>query len=208
MPSDRPQPLSQVYDTFAAEYDRTRSVFDISEVLEDFSGRIPATGSLLDLGCGAGEPVCRYFLERGWTVTGVDFSPAMLALAQRQLPGIKAVLADMRDVDFPASSFDAVCAVYSLFHIPSADHSLLFMRIRDWLRSSGVLMFTYATRDYTGFERFEGCKAFMGHQMFYSHDTPSELSSRLERAGFEVLDFRNRIIGSETFLWVSARRSP
>ncbi len=33
-------------------------------------------------GCGAGEPVARYFVQRGDTVTGIDMSERMLALAR------------------------------------------------------------------------------------------------------------------------------
>ena len=70
--------LKQIYNDFASVYDDNRGLFDLTEVLEDFSRRINGAGQLLDLGCGSGEPVAQYFINQGWSVTGVDFSEEML----------------------------------------------------------------------------------------------------------------------------------
>lgn len=202
----QPESLAQAYDAFALTYERSRGQFDMTAVLDGFLARLPARGHLLDLGCGAGEPFARTFLERGWQVTGVDFSPAMLELAGRYAPAMTPILADMRAVDFPARTFDAIAAVYSLFHVPRAEHPALFARMHEWLRPSGVLLLTYATRAYTGQDRFEGTKRFMDRELFYSHATPEELHAQLEAAGLAVLEARERSIGGEAFLWVTAAR--
>ena len=198
-------PLAAIYDGFARTYDDNRGVFDMGPVIEDFMACLPATGNLLDLGCGAGEPFAKAFLDRGWSVTGVDFSARMLELAARHVPDMMRVHGDMRDVAFPAASFDAICAVYSLFHVPHAEHPGLFGRVRSWLRPGGIFLFTYATRAYTGHERFDGTKEFLGQPLFYSHATPDELRRQLDAAGFCDVDAKERSIGGEAFLWVSVR---
>jgi len=201
--------LKMAYEALAETYDANRGAFDMSAVLADLFARLPPTpGEALDLGCGAGEPVVAAFIERGWRVTGVDLSPAMLALAERYVPAMQRMLGDMRAVELPAGRFDAVTAVYSLFHVPSADHPALFARIRSWLRPGGTLLFTYATRAYTGAERFDGTKTFLGQELFYSHLTPAELEGQLEVARLAVADMRERDIGGEPFLWVTATREP
>lgn len=98
--------LQQAYDALAARYDASRGLFDMQPVLDEFYSQLPAgSGALLDLGCGAGEPVAKGFVERGWDVTGVDFSASMLALAARYVPAMRTILADMREVAFaPISS--------------------------------------------------------------------------------------------------------
>ena len=53
----------------------------------------------MDLGCGAGEPVAAAFIQRGWRVTGVDLSPAMLALAERYVTAMQRMQRDMRAVE-------------------------------------------------------------------------------------------------------------
>ena len=40
--------------------------------LQSFCGLIPAGGSILDIGCGAGEPIAAYLVEHGYAVMGVD----------------------------------------------------------------------------------------------------------------------------------------
>ena len=197
--------LAAIYDEFARTYDDNRGLFDMSPVIADFMADLPATGNLLDLGCGAGEPFAKEFLDRGWSVTGVDFSARMLELAARYVPRMTRVHGDMREVAFNAGSFDAVCAVYSLFHVPHAQHPEIFRRVRSWLRSQGVFFFTYATRAYTGHERFDGSKEFLGQSLFYSHATPDELRQQLGTAGFHNVEAEERSIGGEAFLWVTAR---
>jgi cyclopropane fatty-acyl-phospholipid synthase-like methyltransferase len=197
--------LERAYDSFALTYEGNRGLFDMTEVLGDFRARLPGVGDLLDLGCGAGEPFSRTFVEHGWRATGVDLSRAMLELAARYVPQMNRIHGDMRSVSFPRDSFDAICAIYSLFHVSAADHPALFARMRGWLRPGGMLLFTYASRAYTGQDRFDGYRSFMGRELYYSHVTPSELVAQLDAAGLELVEARERSLGGETFLWVTAR---
>jgi SAM-dependent methyltransferase len=198
--------LLKAYAALAQTYDANRGLFDMSEVLEDSFSRLPPTpGTLIDLGCGAGEPVPAAFLERGWQVIGVDFCPEMLALAARHVPQMQRVKADMREVDFPNESADVVTAIYSLFHLPASEHPGLFARVRRWLRPGGRFLFTYASRDYTGQDEFDGYKTFMGQRLYYSHLDPTGLAQQVCDAGLELEAVTPRDIGGERFLWVSAK---
>lgn len=68
-------------------------------------------GELLDAGMGAGRLV-RQAAERGWTVSGVDASTAMVELARTRLPEASARLhvAPIEALPFADESFDAVTA--------------------------------------------------------------------------------------------------
>ena len=199
--------LRDVYDQFAAAYEANRGLFDMTPVLNPFfAGLGKAKGRLLDLGCGAGEPFPRYFLDRGWEVVGVDFSANMLRLAARYAPEMRSICADMTEVEFAPAQFDAITCIYALFHVPRARHLALFAKFHRWLRPGGQVLFTYATKAYTGADEFEGEKEFMGQQLFYSHTTPENLRAQLADAGLAVRAFDVRDIGGETFLWVTADR--
>jgi SAM-dependent methyltransferase len=205
--------LQAAYDALAKDYNAERDRFDMVQVFDAFYRRLAeglpqGGGHVLDLGCGAGEPMARRFIEQGWRVTGVDFSPGMLALAERLVPQMTRVLADMRTCDFPDGSFDAAILVYSLFHIPQADHPALFARLFRWLRPGARLLFSYATKEYTGYDEFEGDKVFLGQPLFYSHTTPLKLRAQVEGAGFACDSASYRDIGGETFLWVTVLRPP
>ena len=198
--------LRDIYDHFAETYEANRGQFDMSGILQPFFTSLgPAPGALLDLGCGAGEPVPRFFLDRGWHVTGVDFSKNMLALAARYTPEMPTLCADMTEIDFPPARFDALTCIYALFHVPRARHPALFARFHRWLRPGARALFTYATREYTGAAEFDGEKEFMGQHLFYSHTTPDRLRAQLAAAGLAVESADLRTIGGESFLWITAR---
>lgn len=179
----------------------------MSHVFDSFYNCLEAsTGKLLDLGCGAGEPLAPYFIKRGWQITGVDFSRRMLELARQYVPEMETVAGDMRDVHFETDSFNAVTAIYSLFHVPVCDHQLLFENIHRWLVPGGKVLFTYATQEYSGQPEFDGYKEFMGQLLYYSHTTPEKLIHLLEKIGFIVESTSYRDIGNEIFCWVTAQK--
>lgn len=196
--------IREIYDRFAQTYDKNRYLFDMTDVMDDFFRRLPSIkGSLLDLGCGAGEPFPAYFIQKEWQVTGVDFSSKMLELAHRYQPAMKTIAADIREVEFPDEQFDAVTTIYCLFHIEYEKHEGIFRKIYRWLKPGGRGLFTYATKAYTGADSFSGYRKFMGERLFYSHTTPEKLREILETIGFKIDAFQYRSIGGETFLWVT-----
>jgi cyclopropane fatty-acyl-phospholipid synthase-like methyltransferase len=195
------------YDQFADSYEENRDLFDMSDVIDAFWGCLDMkNGRLLDLGCGAGEPFGRWFVAHGWTVIGVDFSRRMLKLAAKYVPQMQTIYADMRRVEFEPDSFDAITATYSLFHVPRKDHAVLFEKFYHWLRPGGSMLFTYATKEYTGSDEFDGYVTFMRQEVYYSHTTPEKLYAMLEKTGFRIESRDYRKIGGETFLWVMARK--
>lgn len=198
--------LAAIYDRFAERYDHNRDLFDMTAIIDAFGQRLPQNGRLLDLGCGAGEPFARHFASRGWSVTGVDLSQRMLELARKHVPGIEVIQADMCAIDFPPGQFDAVTSIYSFFHVPRRHHARLFAACQRWLRPGGHFLFTYATRDWTGADSFDGYKEFMGERLFYSHDRVEDLDALLRAHRFDVVAFDHHDIGGEHFLWVTVRK--
>lgn len=199
-----PKDLIAAYNRLAVDYDKNRGLFDMSAVLADFYQHIKVgEGHLLDLGCGAGEPGPGFFIKKGWKVSGVDFSEKMLDLAMRYQPEMHRILADITEVDFLPGQFDAVTAIYSLFHIEREKHPFLFTNAYNWLKPGGKMLFTYACKEYTGSEEFSDYITFMSERLFYSHTTPEKLYKMLENIGFDLLSADYRDIGGERFLWVT-----
>jgi len=199
--------LREIYNEFAETYDKNRGLFDMTEVFDSFYERLEIKkGRLLDMGCGAGEPFPRFFIDRGWTVTGVDFSKRMIELASKYVPEMKTICADMREVEFGPDRFATITATYSLFHIPSNDQTALFNKFYRWLCPKGKALFTYATKEYTGSDEFDGYKEFMGQELYYSHKSPDKLYADLKEIGFDIESRDYRDIGNETFLWVTVSK--
>jgi len=198
--------LAEHYDALAETYASGRHQFDTRPVLLKFAQHVAPSAKVLDLGCGAGEPVARFFIDRGDQVVGVDCSAKMIALARTQVPEAEFVLADMMTWVAPDGEFDAITAVYSVFHIDRQAHEALFMRWAQWLKPGGVLLLTLASEAYTGQPEFDGHIHFIDRELPYSHDRPEVALSKLEAAGFSVQSAEYIETGGESFLWVMARR--
>lgn len=63
---------------------------------------------VLDAGCGTGRVALR-LAERGFTCTGVDVDPSMLAVARERSPDLDWVAADLATLDL-GSTYDVVVA--------------------------------------------------------------------------------------------------
>jgi ubiquinone/menaquinone biosynthesis C-methylase UbiE len=59
----------------------------------------------------------------------VDISARQVELARRNAPAATFIHGDMAAQTFPESSFDAVVAFFSIFHLPREDHGTLFESI-------------------------------------------------------------------------------
>ena len=79
-----------------------------------FVGRLPPPGrATLELGCGEGR-FGRELVARGHSVTGVELSPTLAALARESFDVVEA---DAAALPFPDASFDLVVAFMSLMDI-------------------------------------------------------------------------------------------
>jgi SAM-dependent methyltransferase len=94
---------------------------------------------LLDLACGTGV-AAQAAAEAGARVTGVDFSPAMLAAAQRLHPSLDFHAGDAEALPFADASFDAVVANFGIHHVEHPERAIT--EARRVLAGGGILAFT------------------------------------------------------------------
>lgn len=175
--------------------------------LDEVLRLIPRGADILEIGCGPGTDARALANDRRYT--GVDLSRVQLAHARSVLRRGTFLHADVLDVELPATSFDAVVALYVFGHIPAARTTELFLRIAGWLRPGGWLCATFPISDDPGsIER-----GWIGAvDMFFSSLRPTDVDASLRSAGFEVRSART-IPEVEpdgeavTFRWVIAQRT-
>jgi len=149
--------------------------------LDRFRTLLPAAPSVLDLGCGAGQPIGRYLLEQGTALTGVDTSPELIGMARDALPEGLWEVADMRRLARD-ETFDGVLAWNSFFHLTPDDQRAMFPIFEHHCADGGGLMFTSGTGEGVAM----GC--FEGEPLYHSSLDPVEYRSLLDRHGFDVID--------------------
>lgn len=150
--------------------------------LERFTAGLPDGGSVLDLGCGTGQPMARWLAQRGLAITGVDSSAAMLAHATRLLPDQQWLMHDMRGLAL-GRLFDGLLAWDSFFHLCPDDQRALFGVFAAHAAPRAMLMFT------SGPAAGEAIGEFEGEPLFHASLAPAEYRRLLDAHGFEVLDF-------------------
>ncbi len=141
-----PNDTHDVYERQASEYDKRRSkaLFE-ARWLARFTASLKPGDHVLDLGCGTGDPIARWFMAEGFAVTGVDFSEAMLALARDRWPDGDWRKADMRDFELD-QQFDGIIAWNSFFHLTADEQKACIARMARHLRPGGMLMLTVGPR--------------------------------------------------------------
>lgn len=120
--------------------DRNR-VLNSDPVLWEFLGDV-AGKRVLDAGCGTGY-LTRQLAAKGALVTGVDFSPQMIAIAQKDSKGIEyrvdscSELATCKDAEF-----DVLVSNYVVMDVPDMDGvSRAFYRV---LRPAGTAVMVFS----------------------------------------------------------------
>ncbi|WP_243439407.1 class I SAM-dependent DNA methyltransferase [Fundidesulfovibrio soli] len=148
--------------------------------LDRFIGLLPESPTVLDIGCGPGEPVGRYLIDHGCRLTGVDSAPEMIALAQGSLPQGTWLVADMRSLDL-GRAFHGILAWDSFFHLRHADQRRMFPIFRNHAAPRAALMFT------SGPSHGESIGSFQGEPLYHASLAGSEYRALLDENGFELV---------------------
>ena len=157
----------------------------------------PLTGTtILDVGTGTGRAAIA-LARRGATVTGIDASAEMLAVARRRALEARAAVAflqgDAHGLNVADRSFDAVVCLRVLMHTPDWRQSLAelcraarYRVILDYpARSSAAALQSIARRIAHSFgARVEAYRVF----------SPSEIRDALTANGFRIVDTHKQFV--------------
>ncbi len=159
--------------------DRCRTLFE-RPWLDAFLAHVPPAGTVLDLGCGSGEPIARHLIEQGRRLTGVDASPGLIDLCRRRFPGHDWRVADMRGFE-GGEVFDGVIAWHSLIHLAPEDQPAMFALFARRLRPGGALLFT------SGSKHGETVGDWRGEALYHGSLSLGDYRAALDEAGFDLL---------------------
>lgn len=168
----------ELADAYAAERDGTN--YDV--LLDRFLADAPA-GPVLDVGCGAGDPVLSQ-LATERSVVGLDFSREQLARASDVAPG-RVVQGDMTSLPFDDDAFAALTAFCSVIHVPFDQHPDVYAEFARVLEPGGELLVTVGADDWSG-RNDDWLDS--GTPMEWSHYGLEKSRELITDAGFTVTD--------------------
>ena len=168
--------------------------------IDRFAGLLDADATVLDLGCGSGQPIAAYLAGRGYPVTGVDSSPEMIALFRANLPDQGAEVADMRSLSL-RRRFGGLIAWDSFFHLYHREQRLMFPVFRDHALAGAPLLFT------SGPAFGEAIGTLESEPLYHASLGPDEYRLLLGQNGFDVVAHvaEDPECGERT-VWLARRR--
>jgi ubiquinone/menaquinone biosynthesis C-methylase UbiE len=206
---------------FAASYDAyehdpyetcfTYSRMRLEEALDEYLPRVAGGQSALDVGCGTGHHL-RILSARGFEVTGVDGSGAMLEKAREISPSAALHEADVADLPFPDTSYDLALCIEVLRYLPDPERCIA--EIARVLRPGGVCLATAAPRfSLNGYALVNRVAVMVPVgdlvrlKQFFT--TPAELERLFREAGFLEVEVRGVYTGPINWVeHVAARQLP
>lgn len=113
---------------------------------------IPMDSRILDYGCGSGNNSI-FFLQKGYSVFGVDVAPSFRSLVGKNLElnnlsnslleNFKLIEPDSINLDYPDNHFDFVFSNQVLYYLPTEEHlKNVCTEIKRVLRPNGFVFFT------------------------------------------------------------------
>lgn len=172
-----------VYDANGAAFDarRLRVLYE-RDWLERFLAHLPKGGRVLDLGCGAGEPIARFLVEQGCDLVGLDFSTTMLAIARARFPDARFVEGDMRELAL-GELFSGIVAWDSFFHLTKDEQRDLIPRLAAHLAPGGAFLAT------VGPDESEGVGRVFDGPVYHASLSPADYAARFAAAGMRIERF-------------------
>lgn len=120
--------------------------------LETFLSKLPPRGTILELGCGAGQD-SEYMISRGFNVRPTDGTPEIAQAAEKRLgiPVATLLFGDLNE----DSTCDGIWANASLLHAPRAELPGIVGRIHRTLKRGGLFYASYKAGEIDGRDQFD-----------------------------------------------------
>lgn len=179
------------YDEVARAYDEWRDSTGEAELVEALAADLSPGARVLDAGCGAGRVVLET-LESEFETVGLDLSVAQLALASDRVGSAALVRGDVVRLPFATDTFDALCSLHTVIHVPREHHEAVFAEFARVCRPGAAFLFAVGAGAWEG-ENDDWLDT--GASMQWSFHGAERNRELVEKAGFCVDE--QRVVGDE-----------
>ncbi|WP_439558415.1 class I SAM-dependent methyltransferase [Dyadobacter sp.] len=136
---------SNGYESHASTFIRCRSkgINGIgAQSVRKWARSLPSNATVLDVGCGTGDPISQTLIDEGLTVYGIDASPSMVEIFKQNFPNSPVACEAVEESSFFNRQFDAVIAWGLLFLMPQKTQEKVIQKMANVLHVGGKLLFT------------------------------------------------------------------
>lgn len=170
------------YNEIAEKYLEDRDLMSDLQYLNRLNNLLEVPSTILDLGCGSGVPIDKFFTDKGHKVIGIDFSDKQIALARKYVPEATFEVKDISHLKEKEYSVDAVVSFYTFIHIPRETQLSVLKKIYSFINEKGYLLLTMGSSSWEGEEH-----NFFGARMMWSHYNANKNRKLVQQAGFKIM---------------------
>jgi len=193
--------IHESYNKIAVDYSIKRDQFKNLKYLEKLNALLKPKSTILDIGCGAGIPIDKYFIEKGHRIIGIDISEKQIELARKNVIKAKFEIKDISKLKENEYQVDAVVSFYTIFHLKKETHADIFKKINSFLPNGGLILITMGSTEWEGIE-----DDFHGVKMFWSHYDSKKNAEIVKNAEFEIFLDEIDTSGGEKHQIIMARK--
>jgi SAM-dependent methyltransferase len=186
------------YDEIADSYAEKIANKDSKLVLKLFKKYVKPDSRVLDAGCAAGRDTNILF-QNGYTVTGIDLSTKLLAIAKRNYPSLPFFKRDVRSTQFDDASFDAVWSLAVLHHLDTDDIKKTLSETKRILKPNGYVLISVKSGEGTIKTHDEH---FLNQEREFHLISENKLDNLLTEAGFTKCEIINKKGRSTELTWL------
>jgi len=163
-------------------------------ILEEFINLLPQKGTILDLGCGDGNPIGKKLAKAGLKITGIDVADEMVKAYAKNVPGAKTQRMPMTDINFN-QEFDGILSSFSMLSLPPDDFKSTAMKIITALKTEGWFLLILNEGD----SKTGKVQEVQGQQMYSTGISEEEVRSAFETRQMKVVKLERETVESEEY---------
>ncbi len=190
---DKSKMAIEVFDKCANAYQDKFMDLDLyHDSFDEFCNNIKKVDAdILDVACGPGN-ITRYLLKHrpDFKILGVDLSPKMIALAQKNNPQAEFQVMDCRSISALNKQYDGLICGFCLPYLSKEESIELIKNASKVLTINGLIYISTMEDDYSQ----SGYKtSSSGDKMFIHYHEADYLTQALNENGFKIIDLHRQI---------------
>lgn len=150
---------------------------------------------ILDVACGPGN-ITHYLLNcrPDFQILGIDLSPKMIALAQKNNPEAEFQVMDCRNISSMNKQYDGLMCGFCLPYLSKEEAIEFIKNTSKALTINGLIYISTMEDDYSqsGFKTSSS-----GDRMFIHYHEADYLTQALNENGFKIIDLRRQVYPSQ-----------